>query len=106
MAFNNKYCKLNQKTHITKLSDETRKDNIKTFPKFTNLSEVPKYGVTVGLGTITSLSKKSILVLAGKEKNKAFKKIRYFKKFDKSWPSSIIFNCKKYKIYADKLAAS
>ena len=106
VAFNNKYCKENQKTHITKLSVETRKDNIKTFSKFTKLSEVPKFGITVGLGTITSLSKKSILVLAGKEKNKAFKKIKYLKKFDKIWPSSIIFNCKKYKIYADKLASS
>ena len=106
VAFNNSNSKLNQKTHITKLSVETRKDNIKTFPKFTKLSEVPKFGVTVGLGTITSLSKKSILVLTGKEKNKAFKKIKYLKKFDKIWPSSIIFNCKKYKIYVDKLASS
>ena len=106
VAFNNRYCHLNQKTHITKLSNETRKDNIKTFPKFNKLSEVPKFGITVGLNTIVSLSKKSILVLTGKEKNKAFRKIKYLKRFDKSWPASIIFNCKKYKIYVDKLASS
>ena len=102
VAFNNAYSSINQKTHITKLSMSTRTDNMKTFPQFNNLNEVPKFGLTVGLKTIFSLSKIAILVLAGKEKKQAFKKISSLKKFDKSWPSSIIHKCKNNKIYIDK----
>ena len=102
VAFNNAYSSINQKTHITKLSMSTRTDNMKTFPQFNNLNEVPKFGLTVGLKTIFSLSKSAILVLAGKEKKQAFKKISSLKKFDKSWPASIIHKCKNNKIYIDK----
>ena len=102
VAFNNIYSKMNQKTHITKLSLQTRKDNMKTFPHFNNLNEVPKYGLTVGLNTISSLSKSAVLVLAGKEKRTAYQKISNAKKYDQTWPASIIHSCKKNKIYIDK----
>ena len=101
VAFNNAYSGINQKTHITKLSTSTRTDNMKTFPHFNNLNEVPKFGLTVGLKTIFTLSKSAILVLTGKEKKQAFKKISSLKKFDKSWPASIIHKCKNNKIYID-----
>ena len=106
VAFNNYYSKLNQKTHVTKLSSKTRNDNMKTFSNFKRLSEVPQYGLTVGLKTISSLSNKVILVLTGKEKRLAFKTISSMKKFDRSWPASIIYKCKKYKIYIDKIVKS
>ena len=102
VAFNNFNSKLSQKTHITKLSNKTRTDNMKTFPKFTKLSEVPKYGLTVGLHTISSLSKKAVLVLTGKEKQNAFKILIKKQKFNHNWPSSIIYKCKNANIYIDK----
>jgi len=104
VAFNNNYSKVNQNTHITKLSTKTRNDNMKTFSDFRHLTEVPQYGLTVGLKTISSLSKRAILVLTSKEKKLAFKTITTLNKFDISWPASIIFKCKNYKIYSDKLA--
>ena len=106
VAFNNAFSKINQKTHITELSKSTRRDNIKTFSKFKNLNEVPMFGLTVGLKTISSLSKSAVLILSGKEKRQAFKKISSLKKFDKSWPSSIIYKCKNSKIYIDKMVMS
>jgi len=104
VAFNNVYSKLNQGTRITKLSKQTRRDNMKTFPQFKKLSEVPKYGLTVGLKTIYSLSKQGILVLAGRQKRRAYQKINSLKKFDREWPASIIYKCKKNSIYVDKKA--
>ena len=104
VAFNNIYSKLNQGTHIAKLSKKTREDNMKTFPQFKKLSEVPKYGLTVGLKTIYSLSKQGILVLVGKQKRRAYQKINILKKFDREWPASIIYKCKKNSIYVDKKA--
>lgn len=103
VAFNNVFSNLNQKTHITKLSIKTRKDNMKTFSNFKKLSEVPKYGLTVGLNTISTLSKRGILVLTGKEKALAYRTISLNAKFDINWPASIIFKCKKYNIYIDKM---
>ena len=104
VAFNNSRSKLNERTHIIKLSTETRKDNIKSFPKFNKLQNVPKYGITVGLNTISKLSKKVILVLTGKEKNFSYQKIISLKKYDKNWPVSIIYKCKNSKIYIDQKA--
>ena len=104
VAFNNIYSKLNQRTHITKLSKKTRQDNMKTFPQFKKLPEVPKYGLTVGLKSIYSLSKQGILVLTGKQKRRAYQKINSLKKFDREWPASIIYKCKKNSIYVDKKA--
>ena len=106
VAFNNEYSTANQITHITKLSISTRRDNMKTFSQFNNFREVPKFGLTVGLKTISSLSKCAILVLTGKEKRTAFKKISSLDKFNKSWPASIIYSCKNNKIYIDKSVKS
>ena len=77
---------------------------MKTFPQFKKISEVPKYGLTVGLKTIYSLSKQGILVLAGNQKRKAYQKINSLKKFDREWPASIIYKCKINSIYVDKKA--
>ena len=68
------------------------------------LQNVPKYGITVGLNTISKLSKKVILVLTGKEKNFSYQKIISLKKYDKNWPVSIIYKCKNQKIYIDQKA--
>ncbi len=102
VAFNNKNTKINSKCHIEKLVLKQRIDNMKTFPNFKNIKEVPIYGLTVGLQTISSLSKLAILVLTGSEKKYAYKKIISLNKFDKSWPSSIIYMCKNKKIFVDK----
>jgi glucosamine-6-phosphate deaminase len=102
VAFNNYTSNVNSPTHIVALSTQTRKDNLKTFSKFQSLKEVPKFGITVGLGTIHKLSKKAILVLSGKEKRKAADMILSKKLFDKQWPASIIYKCKKKLIYIDK----
>ena len=102
VAFNNYTSNVSSPTHIVTLSTETRKDNLKTFSKFQSLKEVPKFGITVGLGTIHKLSKKAILVLFGKEKRKAADVILSKKLFNKQWPASIVYKCKKKLIYIDK----
>ena len=104
VAFNNSDSKLNSTTHIIKLKKTTRTDNLKTFKTFKILKNVPKYGITVGLGTIYKLSKKAVLVLAGKEKNLAAKIILKSKSYNKQWPASIIYKCKKNHIYIDNAA--
>ena len=101
VAFNNLKSNINSSTHITKLSKQTRLDNLKTFPRFKSIREVPKYGITVGLGTIYKLTKKAILVLSGKEKKKAAKIILSKKFYSNQWPATIVYKCKKQSIYID-----
>ena len=83
------------------MSKQTRLDNLKTFPRFKSIREVPKYGITVGLGTIYKLTKKAILVLSGKEKKKAAKIILSKKFYSNQWPATIVYKCKKQSIYID-----
>jgi 6-phosphogluconolactonase/glucosamine-6-phosphate isomerase/deaminase len=45
------------------------------------------------------------LVLAGKEKKLAYQKIFEKPKFRNDWPASIIYDCKKFKIYVDQKAS-
>ena len=97
VAFNNADSKLNQKTHITRLSIKTRSDNMKTFPKFNQISEVPKYGLTVGLHTISSLSKKAILVMTGKEKSMLSKNYHLKKNLQQVGHPRLYINVKKQK---------
>ena len=101
VAFNNFKSNINSSTHITKLSKQTRLDNLKTFPRFKSIREVPKYGITVGLGTIYKLTKKAILVLSGNEKKKAAKIILSKKFYSNQWPATIVYKCKKQSIYID-----
>ena len=104
VAFNNNHSKINQNTHIIKLTKETRRDNMKTFPNFKSIKEVPKYGITVGLNTIATLSKSATLVLTGNEKKYAFSMTTQNGRFNNKWPASIIYKCKKYKIFTDNLS--
>ena len=104
VAFNNNHSKINQNTHIIKLTKETRRDNMKTFPNFKSIKEVPKYGITVGLNTIATLSKSATLVLTGNEKKYAFSMTTQNGRFNKKWPASIIYKCKKYRIFTDNLS--
>ena len=62
IAFNPPGTEPESLTHIARLADTTRSDNLKTFPQFKGLSEVPKYGVTVGIGTI--LGAREVITLA------------------------------------------
>ena len=104
VAFNNIHSKINQNTHIIKLTKETRRDNMKTFPNFKSIKEVPKYGITVGLNTIATLSKSATLVLTGNEKKYAFSMTTKNGRFNSKWPASIIYKCKKHRIFTDNLS--
>lgn len=106
VAFNPCGTDLYSYSRIVELAEKTRKDNMKTFPAFKNIEEVPKYGVTVGLGTISEYSKEVVLVMHGKDKRESVKKITELGNFSLEWPASFIFECKNASVVIDKEAAS
>ncbi len=105
VAFNPPFTPKDKLSYIATLSLETRNDNLGTFPEFNNITEVPEYGLTVGLGTIKSQSKKMSLIINGAHKKNAAKRLLSIKFFDKSWPVSIIHECENVNIYLDAVSS-
>lgn len=90
VAFNPAGTERNSNTRVVELAQQTRIDNLKTFPDFQSLDEVPTHGVTVGTGTIARFSKSAALVLTGSDKTKAFQKVTGTTTYVDSWPATVI----------------
>ena len=69
IAFNEPFSSLGSRTRIKTLTEKTRQDNARFF---TSMKEVPRYAITMGVGTIMD-SRKIILMATGKQKANAIK---------------------------------
>jgi glucosamine-6-phosphate deaminase len=87
------------------LAEQTRRDNMSTFPGFGSLDAVPRWGVSVGLGTITQLSRRVAMVLLGTAKRESAGRILAAPGFDPSWPATFIHGCPDARILLDRAAA-
>jgi glucosamine-6-phosphate deaminase len=106
VAFNPPGTAITDRTRIVKIAEETRQDNLGTFPDFKDITEVPKYGVSVGPATMIDVSEIVIMELIGSHKNLAFKRISAATNYESDWPSTVVRDCKDYYILADKAAAN
>jgi glucosamine-6-phosphate deaminase len=91
------------RTSVVTLAESTRRDNVATFPEFTSVDEVPRHGVSVGLGTIAA-SRAARLVLHGAEKRRAAERVLAVDRFDPEWPASIVHHCRDGQIWLDREA--
>jgi len=105
VAFNQPGTPRNAKTHIARLGEATRRDNMDTFPEFTRLEMVPRHGVTVGVDTIASLSATAIMILAGTHKRLAFERVTAAEAYEPDWPATIISECRDASLLVDEAAA-
>lgn len=64
IAFNEPVSSLSSRTRVKTLTEQTRKDNARFFEKF---EDVPKYALTMGIGTIMD-SRQLILLASGSNK--------------------------------------
>jgi glucosamine-6-phosphate deaminase len=101
VAFNPPGMPADSRTRIVKLSDETRYDNLDTFP-FASIDDVPTHGISVGLDTITSLSRAVMMLAHGAHKAAAVRRTLDLDAFDDSWPASVIYNCANAEIVIDQ----
>lgn len=104
VAFNAPGSSIDSACRIVPLAETTRRDNLLTFPKFKGMDEVPRHGVTVGLGTIRSLSRQVILQIHGAHKRDAVRRLDACRGFDPQWPASFIFRCLNALLVLDKEA--
>jgi len=105
VAFNPPGSTLDSRTRIVELAESTRRDNLATFPQFTNIDEVPTHGVTVGLGTIARLSRRAVLVMHGEGKRIAAQRLDECGGFRPAWPASVIYECRQPEVLLDRAAA-
>ena len=92
-------------TRIVALAEETRQDNLSTFPQFKSLDEVPTHGVSVGLGTIAGLSQEAVLVMHGAGKHESARRVQATQRFDPAWPATLIHESRRGRVLLDKAAA-
>jgi glucosamine-6-phosphate deaminase len=89
---------------IIPLAETTRHDNMATFPAFGSLEEVPRHGVSVGLGTIRDLSRSVRLVIHSEGKRLAAGRVLGADDFDPGWPATFIHRCRGAQIWLDEAA--
>jgi glucosamine-6-phosphate deaminase len=90
---------------VLSLAEQTRRDNMATFPDFRTLDDVPRYGVSVGLGTIAGLSRRVAMVLVGAAKQASARRILAARDFEPDWPATFIHRCPNPRILLDRAAA-
>lgn len=90
-------------TAVLELAETTRRDNLATFPQFNSLAEVPRLGVSVGLGTIAA-ARSLRLVLHGADKRDAARRLLALECFDPEWPASIVHDHDDAQILIDEEA--
>lgn len=105
VAFNQPGTPRDAKTHIVELGDATRRDNMSTFPEFTDLAMVPHVGVTVGIDTIAGLSGEVVMIVCGEHKQDAFRELTAATAYDPDWPATIVTECRRPHLLADRAAA-
>ena len=91
------------RTAVVALAETTRRDNLATFPQFSSVEEVPRHGVSVGLGTVAD-ARRVRLVLHGPDKRNAAARVLALDRFDPSWPASIVHECGDGEIWLDREA--
>lgn len=104
IAFNQPGTPRDARTHVTALGEVTRRDNMGTFPEFTELDMVPTHGVTVGVDTIAALSREVIMIVCGAHKHPAFQRIAAAGAYQPDWPATVVVECKNPTLIADRAA--
>lgn len=104
VAFNPPGTPRDSHTRIVVLSEETRRDNLKTFPDFGSLEDVPRRGVSVGIDTITR-AREAVMVVWGESKRLTLTRIMAATAYDPAWPATVIHECSNAEVICDRAAA-
>ena len=105
VAFNPPGTPAESRTRVIELAETTRRDNLGTFPDFTGLEDVPRYGISVGIATIAEFTRRAILVAPGRSKREAVHRIASSRTYDPAWPATVVLLCPDSALYADELSA-
>lgn len=106
IAFNPVGSAADSRTRVVALGEQTRADNVATFPSFGGLADVPQYGVTVGIDTIRTHSKRVVMVAHGRDKGRAVQRLARAERYEADWPATIFVDCARPQLLTDEAAMS
>jgi glucosamine-6-phosphate deaminase len=93
------------RTRVVRLAKPIRRDNLGTFPAFGgDLDRVPRYGVTVGVGTIRERSRRVVMVAHGEGKARTVRRIARAERYAPDWPATILAECARPQMFVDEAA--
>ena len=93
-------------TRVVRLAEQTRQDNLGTFPSFAGeVDRVPRFGVTVGVGTIREYSKQAVMVAHGPAKARAVRRVAEASGYVPAWPATVLAECERPLLFIDEAAA-
>ena len=104
IAFNPVGASADTRTHVTALAEQTRTDNLATFPTFRGLDDVPSHGVTIGIATIREQSRRVVMIVHGADKAQAAHRLTSAEHYEPDWPATIFTDCARPRLYLDQAA--
>lgn len=105
VAFNPPGSERESWTRIIPLSEETRRDNLVTFPTFGSLERVPHHGVSVGIATIRE-AREALMIAWGAGKRLTVSRMRAATRYEPDWPATLIHECARGEIIVDAEAGA
>jgi glucosamine-6-phosphate deaminase len=103
VAFNPPGSPRSSRSRVIELSDETRRDNLQTFPSFERIENVPRHGVSVGIETIVA-SRAATMVVLGSGKGLSLAQMLRANRYEPDWPATLIHECARGEILCDRAA--
>ena len=104
VAFNPPGSTLDSRSRVVALSEQTRRDNLVTFPALGTLDRVPRLGVTVGIATILD-AREAVMVAWGEGKRATVARMRAAHQYQADWPATLIHQCAAAELVIDTAAA-
>lgn len=104
VAFNPPGSALDSRSRIVTLSEQTRRDNLATFPGLGTLDNVPRYGVSVGVATITD-AREAVMLAWGEGKRTTVARMHAASHYEPEWPATLIHECQRAELLVDRAAA-
>lgn len=101
VAFNPPGSAADSRTRVVELAQQTRRDNLVTFPGFGDIDEVPTHGVTVGIATIAELSLAGAMILIGPDKRTAYTHLTAGVDYAPEWPATVYHLIPGAELYVD-----
>lgn len=105
VAFNPPGSAIDSRSRVITLSEQTRRDNLLTFPALGSLDRVPRFGVSVGIATILS-AREAVMVAWGDGKRETVRRMRGATAYEPDWPATLVHASPACEILVDIAAAA
>lgn len=104
VAFNPPGSARESRSRVVTLAEQTRRDNLVTFPALGTLDRVPRFGVTVGIATVID-ARESVMVAWGEGKRATVARMRRARQYEADWPATLVQECAAAELVIDVAAA-